>query len=115
VPENTSRIDGEFQEELLNAYTEAKTKYKYNATRFIQMVSEHGGVETARRLLDTGSAAIQTGLYELWKCQRLDLSVEAKVLIPRYAQLFSSALKDTARRRLVDREFDVDTWLKGLE
>jgi hypothetical protein len=115
VPQNTALIEVEFQEELLNAYIEAKNKYKYNATRFIQMVSEHGGVETARRLLGTGPDAIQTGLYELWKCHRLDLSVEAKVLIPKYAHLFSSALKDTARRRLVDREFDVDKWLEGIE
>jgi len=113
VQQDTSRIEAEFQEELLNAYSEAKNKYKYNPTRFIQMVSEHGGVETARRLRGTGSA-VQTGLDELWKCKRLDLSVEAKALIPKYGQLFSSALKDTARRRLVDRAFDVDTWLEGM-
>ena len=103
----------EFQQELIDAYTEAKTKYRYNPTRFIQMVNEHGGVDTARRLLDTGSA-VQTGLVELWKCNRLDLSVEAKVLIPKYAPLFSTVIKDAARRRLRDHEFDVDAWLRGI-
>jgi hypothetical protein len=108
TPQNTSQIENEFQEELLDAYAEAKTKY--NSTRFIRMVYEHSGVETARRLLGTGSDAVLSGLHKHYLSQRLDLSVEAKVLMPRYARLFSSALKGTARRRLVDRDFDVDKW-----
>jgi hypothetical protein len=111
---NPSQLETEFQEELLDAYAEANTKYRYNPTGFIQMVNEHGGVDTARILLGTGSA-VQTGLVELWKCQRLDLSVEAKVLIPKYARLFTSGLKDTARSRLSDHGFDVDAWLSTLQ
>jgi hypothetical protein len=111
MPSKMERLTAEFQEELLNAYIEAKTKYHYNATRFFQMLEEHGGVETARRLLATGTVA-QTGLTELWNCQRLDLSVEAKVLIPKYALLFDEQLKDIARRRLIGHQFDVDAWLK---
>jgi hypothetical protein len=79
MPTSAERLAIEFQEELLDAHREAKIKCRYNATRFFQMLEEHGGVETARRLLATGTIA-QTGLTELWKCQRLDLSVEAKVL-----------------------------------
>jgi hypothetical protein len=111
MPTKTERLTAEFEEELLNAYVEAKTKYHYNATRFFQMLEEYGGVETARRLLATGTIT-QTGLMELWKCQRLDLSVEAKVLIPKYAPLFGEKLKDIARGRLIGHQFDVDVWLK---
>ena len=83
-----AKLAAEFDQEMYATYIEAKKECKYNATRFFQMLGEHGGVETARRLLATGSA-MQTGLEELWLCKRLDLSVEAKVLLPKYQHLFS--------------------------
>jgi len=93
------KLEIEFEEELRDAYHEAKTKCGYNAMRFVRMLAQHGGVETARRLLDTGSKA-QTGLTTLWQCQRTDLSVEAKVLIPKYKALFSETLRRAAQKRL---------------
>jgi hypothetical protein len=106
-----SKLTNEFELELWAAYREAKLKYRFNATRFVQMMTEDGGVGTANRLLATGPVAVQTGLAELWQCGRLDLSVEAKVLIPKYRSLFPASLREIARRRLQDHEFDLKNWL----
>jgi hypothetical protein len=113
VATDLERLANEFQQELLDTYTEAKIKCRYNASRFFQMLEEHGGVETARRLLSEGSV-MQTGLAELWKCGRLDISVEAKVLIPKYQPLFSAALRDNAKRRLQEYRFDIEAWFKQV-
>jgi hypothetical protein len=39
-----------FDREMYRLYEEPK-KHGYNATYFLRMMREHGGVETARRLL----------------------------------------------------------------
>jgi hypothetical protein len=114
VPPDLEKLANQFHEELLETYVEAKSRCKYNATRFLQMLEEHGGVETARRLLSAGSA-MQTGLAELWKCGRLDISVEAKVLLPKYEPLFSAELRENASHRLQQYEFDIDSWLKRIQ
>jgi len=103
-------LAAEFHEELLATYWEAKEKCHYNATRFLQMLQEHGGVETARRLLTTGPVA-QSGLTELWLCERLHISVEAKVLLPKYRHLFDDEIRTAARKRLQEYGFDVNAWI----
>jgi len=40
-----------FHEEMLAIYASAKTECRYNAVRFLQMVSEVGGLRTAQTLL----------------------------------------------------------------
>jgi hypothetical protein len=83
-----------------------KDEIQYNPTRFARMVSEHGGVETARRLLNGRDAS--EGFTTLWERRRLDLSVEASVLLPWFEALFSDGERAVARRRLTDHRFDVD-------
>ena len=77
----------EFEEELRSKMIEAKKTCGYNPTRFNQMLSRYGGVETARRLI----ANPAEGLSTLWAHRRLDLSMEASVCNPKYAPLFSEA------------------------
>ena len=84
---NLTNLSDKFHQEMLDTYQEAKKECKYNATRFLQMVSEHGGVETARVLMSTDDVA-QSGLTELYLCRQLKISVEAKMLLPKYAALF---------------------------
>jgi hypothetical protein len=50
---------------------------KYPATRFLQMVNEYGGVETARILLH--APAVFDGYTALYLKNRLDLTVEAVI------------------------------------
>src|SRR5207253_4103573 len=50
----------------------------FNASRFLQMVGERGGLSTARYLLH--APGLSDGFTALWECDRLDLTVEAYVL-----------------------------------
>lgn len=86
-----------FERDMASIYDRAKAA-GYNATRFLTMVHEHGGLETAHRLL--ASADVSYGFGELWLMGRQDLTVEAHVLRPEYRSLFSDAQLRTARERL---------------
>ena len=69
------------------------------------MVIDRGGFETARYLLWTDKPSYgYTALYELG---RLDLTVEALVIQPEWADLFSDEDRARARVRLRDYGFDV--------
>jgi hypothetical protein len=70
----------------------------YNATRFLQMLSEHGGLVTAKQLLWADKPS--DGFTTLWDHGRLDLTVEAHVLLPEYEDLFSESDRQRARDRL---------------
>jgi hypothetical protein len=79
-------------------YETAKRELGYNATRFLQMISEHGGLAAARQLL--GSDEPSEGFTTLWSHNRLDLTVEAHVLRQEYEALFTDADRQRARDRL---------------
>jgi len=91
-------LEDDLQTELLKTGEIAWKECGYNSARFVQMLHDHGGVETARRLLQ--GTTISYGLTQLWRCHRLDISLEAVVLRPEYAPLFSARQLDEARRRL---------------
>ena len=69
-----NKLEEKFTEAMWGIYYSAKKKCNYNATIFMQMLSEYGGVETAKKLLS--KEKIQYGFTELWLCERLDLTVE---------------------------------------
>ena len=91
-------VDAEFEQAMRDIYQRARREVNYNATYFLGMVAEHGGLATARKLLQ--ATAVSDGFAALWERGRLDLSVEAVVLQPRFASLFSDAERLTAQRRL---------------
>ena len=63
------------------------------------MLNDHGGVKTARLLLD--APTVSDGYTALWERQRLDLTVEAVILDnERFHSLFSNEQLDTCRTRL---------------
>lgn len=88
----------EFTDAMYNIYRRAKDECDYNATRFLQMVTEYGGLETARILIH--SDRVSDGYIALWEKGRLDLTVEALVLLPPWNQLFNNADLEIARNRL---------------
>ena len=92
-PSLIARFDGEMEQ----IYWRAKNEIHYNATRFLQMFSEHGGLDTAHRLLEGDS--ISYGFTELYLAGRLDLTVEALVQRPEFAMLFSTEELAKARSR----------------
>ena len=81
---------------MMGIYLNAKKKVRYNATRFLHMLTDHGGLETARRLLPQMS----DGFAQLWQRNRLDLTVESLILQDRWHDLFSDDEREIARRRL---------------
>jgi hypothetical protein len=86
-----------FHEAMLGIYRRAKVEAGYNATRFLGMVVERGGLETARYLLH--APTVSEGYAALWERKRLDLTAEAMILRPEWQALFS----DVERRIAVNR------------
>ncbi len=91
-------IESDFHNEMLNIYKTAREQCRYNATYFLRLVSEVGGLQAAKRLLSTD--APQYGFTKLWEHGRLDLSVEALVLKREFRSLFTQEELETARKRL---------------
>lgn len=96
-------LEAEFHQAVLRIYDTA-AKLGYRPTYFLRMVHEHGGVETARRLLRTPEP--QEGLATLWELDRLDISMEALVVQERWEPLFSDAERQVARERLRKYGYD---------
>jgi hypothetical protein len=86
-----------FDAAMYGIHEEARRR-GYQASRFIQMVEQHGGVETARRLLATPTP--QQGFTTLWEMGEPTLTVEFHVLQPEFTTLFSPTEKNEARKRL---------------
>jgi len=59
----------EFDQEMFRIYERARSKDNYNATRFLHMLYEHRGLETARILLH--STNVSEGYTALWERGRL--------------------------------------------
>lgn len=101
-----------FHDAMVELSVRAKQELKYNARYLIDMVSNEGGRETARYLLDTKEPS--DGYVVLWENGRLDLSVEAEVLKPEWHDLFTDEQRAAAIRRLREYAFDVDAYLERL-
>ena len=70
------------------------------------------GVGAAHRLLEQEEPS--AGLMRLWDMHLLDHSLEAIVLKPEYASLFSAEERATARRKLADLEYRAP-WDTGVD
>lgn len=93
-----SEAELHFHQAMVAIYEATKRDLGHNATRFLQMISEQGGLATARQLLWTDPPS--DGFTTLWSHHRLDLTVEAHVLEQDYATLFTEADREQARKRL---------------
>jgi hypothetical protein len=93
-----TRLAARYHQEMIDSFYLLSKEYGYRATYFLRMVEEHGGVEASRRLLSSASPG--GGLARLWELKRLDLSVEASVLLPEYQALFTDDERKIARERL---------------
>ena len=95
-----SELESQFDLAMMNVYRGALDECKYNATRFLHMLHEHRGLDTARILLH--AANVSEGYVALWERGRLDLTVEALVLQAEWQPLFSTGERDIARSRLAE-------------
>ena len=99
------RLEKEFNEDMLQIYIRAKKEIKYNATRFLQLVNEKGGLQAAKQLIAKEGGS--DGFRVLWENNRLDLSVEAHVIKPEYMPLFSKEEIDNCKRLLEKVKYNV--------
>ncbi|MBW6418301.1 hypothetical protein [Celeribacter sp. PS-C1] len=91
-----------FDQMMFDIYRRAKEEAGYNATAFLTMLNERGGIDTAKSLLN--SRMPSSGYAALYERGRLDLTVEAMIVEnPECHALFSPEELQAAKRRL--REF----------
>ena len=92
------KLKKEFNNEVLQSVEDSK-KIGYVPTRFIQMLqqSDNNAYEVVQRLVTKEATS---GLEKLWEQGRLDLSVEAIIVQPRYQELFSDEIIKICKRKL---------------
>src|SRR6266508_2249572 len=91
----------QFDEEMLSIYQRALSEANYRATIFLRMLTQHGGLQTARLLIH--SATVSDGYTALWERKRLDLTVEAVIHDnPKWHQLFTEAERAICTKRLTE-------------
>ena len=89
----------DFDQAMMSIYQRARSEAGYNATRFLNMLHEHRGLETARILIH--SDKVSDGYTALWERRRLDLTVEAMILDnKKYHTLFTQDELEICRKRL---------------
>lgn len=91
-------LENKFDADMQNIYKTAKKELGYNATRFLQLISQIGGLQAAKKLISKDGGTY--GFEVLWEHKRLDLSVEAHVLKPEYKELFIEEERTLCRERL---------------
>ena len=106
-PEPPAALLARFDEAMIDVYRRAKVEAKYNATRFLEMVTNDGGLATAHKLL--AAEHVSDGFTALWEAGRQDLSVEAVVLQSEFRELFSDDELRIARERLGERATPAET------
>lgn len=101
----TDDLEHRFDLAMMSIYHRARNEARYTATRFLQMLHEHRGLETARILLH--SSAVSEGYTALWERGRLDLTVESLILQPEWNILFTDEEREIAKQRLQDYGCDL--------
>ena len=97
-------LASEFQDTLVAGCDECWRACRYNPSYFRRLVLQHGGVAAAKQLIRSEQPS--EGLARLWECRRLDLSMEAEMLQPRWRLLFTEDELAVARRRLAELGYD---------
>lgn len=105
-------LENKFHSDMVEGIRTLTREIGYRAPRFAQMVGELGGVVAARRLLQ--GPRTSEGFQTLYRHRQLARSVEAWILRPEYAQIFTDDERSEARRRLEEHNFNVDRYLRTL-
>ncbi len=89
----------QFDEAMFNVYRQAKAEANYTATIFLKMLTERGGLATAKYLINASKPS--DGYTHLYERGRLDLTVEALVVgNAQWQSLFTEDEVARAARRL---------------
>jgi hypothetical protein len=65
VKNMSNELEARFDEAMMDVYRRALSECGYNATRFLHMLYEHRGLETARILLR--ASKVSEGYIALWE------------------------------------------------
>jgi hypothetical protein len=97
--EATQNLSKKFDTAMFDIYRRAKSEAGYNATIFLGMLNDRGGLSTAKYLINAPKPS--DGYTNLYERGRLDLTVEAMIVEnPKWHSLFTPEEVDKARRRL---------------
>ena len=92
-------LEKQFDGAMFDIYRRAKVEAGYSATIFLQMVSDRGGLDTAKYLINSRKPS--DGYTHLYERGRLDLTAEAMIVgNVKWHELFTSEELDRARQRL---------------
>jgi len=106
--ENLKELELKFDEAMFEIYRRAKAEAKYNATIFLQMLTDNRGRRTAKTLIN--AARPSDGYTALYQRGRLDLTVEAEVIEnPRWHALFLPEELERAKKRLDEYRYEPKT------
>ena len=98
VDEATLSLDQLFERRLRQLYVWLREEHGYRATRFLQSINRHGGVEHAKRALRRPLVSQQG--FDFLHEVRHEKSMEAHVCDPQFASLFTAWEIAEARQRL---------------
>lgn len=101
---DVSELERQFQTAMFSIYQRAKFEANYNATIFLNMLSDRGALPTAKYLINADKPS--DGYTNLWQRQRLDLTVEAMVIEnDKWHPLFQPAELRKAEERLAEYQY----------
>lgn len=89
-------LERAFEKAMYKIYDDAK-EAGHTAHRFREMIDDEGALQAASTLI---AKSPSTGFAALWELGRLDLTVEALVIQPKWSPLFTEAQQKQALRML---------------
>jgi hypothetical protein len=101
-------LEQKFHEAMFTIYRRARAEARYNATRFLEMITRDRGLMVAKILIN--APQVSDGYTELYMRKRLDLTVEAEVIDhPMWYPLFDPKEIERARDRLRRYEYKLNS------
>ncbi len=96
-------LETKFTKAAIELYKTAKKECGQTHTLFIQRVSRDGGVAAAKYFIRLDEET--SGFADLWMAGRLNLTIEALVIKPEYAPLFSEVERQICKDRLKEHGY----------
>ena len=97
-------LKSSFDEAMLDIYRTAKYECDYNATYFLRMIQDYGGLDAAKRLLHDNK--VHEGLTNLYFLGRTDITMEAVIWDNAvWHELFTEEELQTVKTRLEDLHY----------
>ena len=100
-------MESRFHRAMVAIYYHVILERRYDANRYLHLLVAHGGVMTAKDFLN--SAGFGTGFEGLWQRGPLEKTLEYLVLQTCFSGLFTDTEKETARKRLLECGYVLDS------